>query len=375
MFEIQLQLVCCRKVLSDGICVLKMAHSEQRVNIKFCVRLGKSFTETLNSINQVYGDESLSRTRVYEWYTRFKDGRESVEDDDRCGRPSTARNDETIARVREIIRSDRRQTIDDVANVVGISHGSCHAILADELNMHRVCHHMVPRMLTEDQCDDRATVSGELIDMIDQDPGVLNRIITGDETWCYLYDPQSKRQSSEWKSPRSPRKQKFRADRSKGKVMLEVFFDIKGIVHFEFIPEGRTVNKNLYVEILRRLRDSIRRKRPELWEAKNWILHHDNAPAHRSFMVSEYLTKSQVRVLPQPPYSPDLAPADFYVFPRMKKLLKGRRFQSTEEVQIATTTALKEVTKDGLQECFQQWYGRWQKCVTAQGKYFEGGVA
>ena len=361
--------------MSDRICVVKMAHSEQRVNIKFCVRLGKSFTETLNSINQVYGDESLSRTRVYEWYTRFKEGRESVEDDDRCGRPSTARNDETIAQVREIIRSDRRQTIDDVANVVGISHGSCHAILADELNMHRVCQHMVPRMLTEDQCEDRATVSGELIDMVDQDPGVLNRIITGDETWCYLYDPQSKRQSSEWKSPSSPRKQKFRADRSKGKVMLEVFFDSKGIVHFEFIPEGRTVNKIIYVEILRRLRDAIQRKRPELWEAKNWILHHDNAPAHRSFMVSEYLTKSQVRVLPQPPYSPDLAPADFYVFPRMKKLLKGRRFQSTEEVQIATTTALKEVTKDGLQQCFQQWYGRWQKCVAAQGKYFEGGVA
>lgn len=347
---------------------------EQRANVKFCVKLGKSFTETLQMLRQAYGEQAMSRTQVYDWHRRFKNGEESVEDGRfRSGRPTTSRTDENIARVREVIRADRRQTIDEVASVVGISHGTCHAILTENLNMHRVCAHMVPKMLTSEQREERALRSGELIDMVDRDPDLLNRVITGDETWCYLYDPLPKRRSSEWKSPQSPRKQKFRLNRSKGKVMLEVFFDCKGIVHYEFIPQGRTVNKDMYVDILKRLREAVRQKRPELWGAKNWILHHDNAPAHRSLLVGQYLAKHQLPVLPQPPYSPDLAPADFYLFPRLKDQLKGRRFESAEEVEAATKDAMRGVSKNGFQECFQQWYGRWQKCVVAEGHYFEGG--
>ena len=114
---------------------------------------------------------------------------------------------------------------------------------------------------------------------------------------------------------------KFRRDRSKGKVMLEVFFDSQGIVHYEFIPEGRTVNKEMYVEILRRLRDAIRRKRPDKWAQKNWLLLHDNAPSHRSLLVKQYLAKHGVTTLEHPPYSPDLAPCDFYLFPRIKNAI------------------------------------------------------
>ncbi|KAJ4425331.1 hypothetical protein ANN_28251 [Periplaneta americana] len=79
----------------------------------------------------------------------------------------------------------------------------------------------------------------------------------------------------------------------------------------EFIPQGATVDKILYKEILGRLSNSIRRKRPELWHRKNWLLLHDNAPAHRSILVQEELWQ-QVAVLPHPPYSPDLAPCDFF---------------------------------------------------------------
>lgn len=93
---------------------------------------------------------------------------------------------------------------------------------------------------------------------------------------------------------------------------LTVFFYSNGIVHIEFIPQGATVDKILYKEILGRLSNSIRRKRPELWHRKNWLLLHDNAPAHRSILVQEELARQQVAVLPHPPYSPDLAPCDFF---------------------------------------------------------------
>jgi hypothetical protein len=86
--------------------------------------------------------------------------------------------------------------------------------------------------------------------MADSELKMLDRIITGDEKCCYLYDPQTRQQSSYWKFLTSPKQQTFCADSSKGKVMLKVFFDSKSIVYHEFIPQGHTVNKTMYRDIL-----------------------------------------------------------------------------------------------------------------------------
>jgi hypothetical protein len=88
-----------------------------------------------------------------------------------------------------------------VAAAAGISHGTCHKILSDDLNMSRVTQHSVQRILTQDQCDNRMSICGDLINSADKDGTSLNRITTGGGTWCFLYDPQLKRQSSTWKSP------------------------------------------------------------------------------------------------------------------------------------------------------------------------------
>ena len=114
--------------------------------------------------------------------------------------------------------------------------------------------------------------------------------------------------------------------RSKTKVMLQTFFDSEGIVHNEYAPDGQTINKEFSLEVLRHLRESVRRKRPEKWRDGDWILHHDNAPAHTSHLVQQFLAKHGTAQLQQPPYSPDLAPCDFFLFPRLKKVLKGHRF-------------------------------------------------
>jgi histone-lysine N-methyltransferase SETMAR len=114
--------------------------------------------------------------------------------------------------------------------------------------------------------------------------------------------------------------------------MLIVFFDIRGIVHREFVPQGQTVNKKFYCEVLRRLRENIRRKRTDLWQAKNWILHDDNALCHQALLVHEFLANHNMLSLLHPPYSPDLAPADFFLFPKMKMQLKGRRFHNVADI-------------------------------------------
>jgi len=153
---------------------------------------------------------------------------------------------------------------------------------------------------------------------------MFDRIITGDETWCFQYDSETKRQSMQWKTQNSLRPKKARMSRSHVKNMLVCFFDHKGIVHCEFIAQGQTVNQQCYMELLTRLRESVRRKKPRLWPDK-WILHHDNAPAHDALRVRGFLAKNSITKMDHPPYSPDLAPCDFWLFPKLKKCPEGTK--------------------------------------------------
>ena len=94
---------------------------EQRINLKFLVRLGKTPTVALTLLQEVYGNDTMSRTRLFEWHRRFKEGREEVEDDQRSGMPSTSRTDENVERVRQKVRSDRRLTVRMIADELGMN--------------------------------------------------------------------------------------------------------------------------------------------------------------------------------------------------------------------------------------------------------------
>ena len=134
------------------------------------------------------------------------------------------------------------------------------------------------------------------------------------------------------------------------------------------------VNKQLYQEDLAHLRGAVCRKKPELWENQTWTLHHNNAPAHVSLLIRSYLAKLQTSVVLHPPYSPDLAPTDFFLFPKFNSILKGC-FQTIEVVQENAIRELSAITESAFQEAFQQWKKRWEWCITSRGDYFEGGCA
>jgi len=118
--------------------------------------------------------------------------------------------------------------------------------------------------------------------------------------------------------------------KSKLKTMLIYFFDQEGIVHREFVPPGMTVNADFYCDVLRRLREKVWRKRTQKWRNQNLIIHHDNAPAHRSFKFPQFLAKNNMTVIPHPPYSPDLATCYFFLFPKLKLRMKGQTFDTIE---------------------------------------------
>ncbi|KAJ4439803.1 hypothetical protein ANN_07931 [Periplaneta americana] len=95
-----------------------------------------------------------------------------------------------------------------------------------------------------------------------------------------------------------------------------------------------------------------------MWTANNWHLHHDNAPAHSSQLIHTFLAKHGITTVRQPPYSPDLAPCDFWLFPKLKTPLKGSRFESREEIMRNATRELNTIPKEDFQRCFRQWKDR-----------------
>ena len=270
---------------------------EQRFAVKFCVKLGKSTTETLAMLNTAYGDVPIKRATCFRWHKRFENGLLSVEDDERSRRPSTSTDDPHIDEINTLVRANRRLTVRELAEECGISVGSCHHILKEELKMHRVAAKFVPCLMTSNQPAHRVQVCQDLLDHSENDKEFLSKIITGDESWVYFYDVETKVQSSQWTSKTTPRPKKPRQVRSKIKVLLKFFFDGSGVVHHEYLPESSTVNQTYYIEVLKRLRDAIRRKRPELWKSGDWFFHHDNAPAHSALRTRKFLAKHSITVL------------------------------------------------------------------------------
>ncbi|UYV61748.1 K02A2.6-like [Cordylochernes scorpioides] len=224
------------------------------------------FADAFRMLTVAYGEATLDRSNVYRWYKMFSEGREDVNDEERAGRPSTSTTDEKINEVEKIILANRRITVREVAEDLNISIGSCHSIFINDLGMRRVAAKFVPKLLNCDQKLHRMNIANEMLDSVRDDPNLLQRVITGDEAWVYGYDVEIKAQSSQWKLPYEPRPKKARQVRSNVKVLLTVFFDCRGVVHHELLPQGRTVNKEYYLQVMRNLRKAIRLKRPDLWK-------------------------------------------------------------------------------------------------------------
>ena len=192
--------------------------------------------------------------------------------------------------------------------------------------------------------------------------------MTCSESWIYCYDPETKRQSFQWKHAGSPRPKKARQSKSTHKLLMITFFDSTGMIYMHWVPIGQTVNKEYYVEVLREFSKRFRRKRPALFKSAQWHFHQGNAPVHNSILVTHYLTKMGIKTVPQLPYSPELAaPCNFWLFPK----LWGCHYETIEEMKEAVTKVIDTLTQEDFHGGFQKLLERY-KCIAAGGNYFEG---
>jgi hypothetical protein len=249
----------------------------------------------------------------------------------------------------------RRVTVRELTEDVGISTGSVHSILTDDLALRRVSAKFVLKLLMMEQKQLHLEVVQGMLDSANSDPEFLNMVTTGDELWVYGYDLETKAQSSQWKHSTSLKPKKAKQVRSNIEGMLTVFFDSHGVVHHEYAPQGQSINKEYYLEGLHRLHDAVRHMRPDLLAAGTWQLHHDNAPPHSSQLMQTFLAKHDIPVVRQAPYSPDLAPCNYWLFLHLKMQPKGTRFESQDDIIWNMMAKLYCISKEAFQKRFKQW--------------------
>ncbi len=343
----------------------------QRICVWFSLKTGDPPSVSHRKIQQVFKQGAYSKATVYRWHKDFREGRSKVGDLFRGGR-KTARTDDNMIACAKVLDSDRRASVDHLAKEVGISHGSMHTMLTLNLKLKKRCAKLIPHELTDKNRRDRLQFCHEILSQHTHDPRCMQWVMTTDESWVHLWDPRSKQGNMEWLAADENRGQVIRREQSVKKLMLIPFFDAKGLVHWEMF-HNQTINKHVFNALIIRVRRSLRLRRSKIWNnIDQYLIHMDNASPHRSNIVRGTLQSMNWSILKHPPYSPDLSPADFFLFPRLKKRLKGIQFHTLEALREQVDTELGLIASWEWKKCFDDWIKRCQKCIVFKGRYFEG---
>lgn len=343
----------------------------KRGAIQYLYKKGLSGKEIHDDMVNVLGDDAPSYTQVKFWVAEFKRGRRSISDEPHTGRPKTATTDENIEKIHDMVLEHKQITTVEIAVAVGISVDRTFNILKNELGFRKLLTRWVPHLLTLDQKRNRMKLSKQHLDRFTKEKNdFVRRLITMDETWVYHYDPELRQQRAEWTEAGCSAPKQVKGSKSSKKVMASVFWDAKGILLIDYLQTGRTITGEYYCSLLDQLDEKIREKRPGL-KKKKIIFHQDNAPAHKSVRTMAKFQELHYELLEHPPYSPDLAPSDFYLFPNLKRFLRGKRFSSNEEVIAAVDGYFEDLPENHFKNGICGLENRWKMCFEIKGEYVE----
>ena len=186
----------------------------------------------------------------------------------------------------------------------------------------------------------------------------------------HYYEPETKAQSHQWVGPRSPRPKKFKTQPSAGKVMATVFWDAKGVIMLDFLPKRSTITGVYYANLLDQLRTTICEKRQGKL-SKGVLLQQDKARVHTCKAAMDAVERNGYELIPHPAYLPDLAPSNFFLFPNLKKDIRGLHFWSDEEVVTAVEETVNGKDPDFFSSGLMALKHCWSKCITLEGNYIE----
>ncbi len=325
----------------------KQGKTDQRIMIKFMTVQNMRPIDIWWRLRHVHGTQTLCQVSVRNWVRKFEANPQlSCLDKAHPGCPRFAQTQRKINSVRRFLGEDARHSIREIAVLCGISVGTAHRIVTKELKLHKIASRFVPKILTDDQKQRRLQAARNNLQRLVDKPLLLRNIVTGDESWVHCYELNVKQRDMVWIGPQEQRPMKALHGRSTKKVMLTTFFDDTACVHHKYTQ--KSVNRYTYTRILAHLHEKLRRKRPSMWHQgfgreRAVILLHDNATPHRALHTRAHLRATGVTTLEHPPYSPDMSPCDYFLFPCLKKELRGRRFANVDALKDKVDRVLREI--------------------------------
>lgn len=351
---------------------MEFSKEQLRLLMLYDFKSGLNARQCHQRLLSAFPDVQVSERTIERWFSEFRDQKESIQDQPRSGRPKTAVTQENIRIVESLIRDFRNITYEEIQDALGISADAVHSILHDHLRVRKLVSRWIPHLLDERQKQGRVDWCKFMIEKFDRGQSAsVSDIVTGDETYIYCYDPGTKQQDTVWVFEEDKLPTKVVRGRSTGKQLVAIFFRRKGLVASVPLEQHKTVTADWYcTTCLPMVFSKLEEERPHMG-LRGIFLHQDNAPAHTASKTSDFLQERHVKLVGHPPHSPDLAPCDFYLFPKMKKYLREKRYSSAEEAVAAMNDFLESLPKKALSDCFASWFDRMQKCIDANGEYFE----
>lgn len=324
---------------------------------------GFKATDAARIICQFEGEDAISERTSQNWYKRFKSGDMSLQIRSRSGRPCTM----DLEALQQSVQSNPTTSTRRLSNELGASKDTIGRALHKLGKVNRRCRE-VPHDLNAQQAKNRVDVCKKLLEN-PKDERFLKRIVTSDEKWIYLNNPNNRNQ---WLDRGESAKPVVKLDRFQEKAMLCVWWNYEQVIHYELVPDGQTINSDLYCEQLDRMYESLLVKYPALVNRGQVLLQHDNAKPHTSRKTKEKITKMHgIQLMPHPAYSPDLAPSDYHMFRSMATFFKGRRFVDVNDVENGCREFFSSKPKTWYHHGIQQLAQRWLLTIENDGMYFE----
>lgn len=323
----------------------------------------KNASESHRILVETYGDNVPTQDTCVRWFKRFKIGDFDLKDKERPGQPKKFED----AELQELLDEDAAQTQQQLAEKLNVGRQT----ISDRLHaMGKIqkAGKWVPHQLNERQMEKRKTMC-ELLLLRFERKSFLHRVVTGDEKWIYFENPKRKKS---WVSPGQPSTSTPKPNRFGKKTMLCIWWDQKGVVYYELLKPGETVNTARYRQQMINLNHALIEKRPE-WARRHGkvILQHDNAPSHTAKQVKDTISALGWEILPHPPYSPDLAPSDYHLFSSMTHALSQEHFKNYEEVEKWLAEWIDSKEERFFWQGIHKVAERWKKCIVSDGAYFE----
>lgn len=323
---------------------------------------GNSAQKINNDINHVFKKNVIAYSTVTKYIRNLKFT--SNDDDDE---KSEIKSDHFFEQdvILKVLRDFPFSSIREIADMTEIPKTTVHRILTVELNYIPKHLRWVPHILNYSQKVARVEIAKSLLKKL-QKARQSNFIYfyTGDESWFYLTSDHDLQWLPADEIPPT-RAKKMISDK---KYMLTIFWNANGFTVIDVLPDGIKFNSEYFInnilEDIYKKTTSIRKN-----SLKKITVHFDNARPHTSRKVNSYFETHQMKKAPHPPYSPDLAPSDFFLFGFIKSKLLGAKFDTVEDLKETIEGILDDISPELLNRVFLEWEERLLKVINSKGDY------